>query len=97
MLLAHLHIFSKDPTHSSLESQYMSAQTMCLITSLEGLLISGKLVLDGPIFNPAIPFTFDSEPCTSLHLLYEILGVVINIKKKPRHWDTAGVYGEHSA
>ncbi|KAJ7891211.1 hypothetical protein B0H14DRAFT_1070509 [Mycena olivaceomarginata] len=44
-------IISADPTHSSLESQYMSAQTMGLITLLEGLLISGKLVLNGPSFH----------------------------------------------
>ncbi|KAJ7815476.1 hypothetical protein B0H14DRAFT_2603367 [Mycena olivaceomarginata] len=64
-------IISADPTHSSLESQYMSTQTMCLITSLEGLLINGKLVLDGPISDPASSSTF--ELCTPLHLLHEIL------------------------
>ncbi|KAJ7815481.1 hypothetical protein B0H14DRAFT_1407340 [Mycena olivaceomarginata] len=76
-------IISADPTHSSLESQYMSAQILCLITSLEGLLTSGKLVLDGPLFDPATPFCFSSsfKPCTSLHLLHEILGVVIHVEE----------------
>ncbi|KAJ7891229.1 hypothetical protein B0H14DRAFT_1070757 [Mycena olivaceomarginata] len=81
-------IISADPTHSSLESQYMSAQTMGLITLLEGLLISGKLVLNGPLFIPTLviptqpaQFNFTSKPCTPLHLLHEILGVVININK----------------
>ncbi|KAJ7791251.1 hypothetical protein B0H14DRAFT_199014 [Mycena olivaceomarginata] len=72
-------IISADPAHSSLESQYMSAQTMGLITLLEGLLISGKLVLNGPLFDPTIPFT--SDPCTPLHLLHEILGAVIHIEE----------------
>ncbi|KAJ7348975.1 hypothetical protein DFH08DRAFT_1079383, partial [Mycena albidolilacea] len=51
---------SADLTRSSLESQYISAQTMCLIASLEGLLISGKLVLNGPLIGPtqAPEFTF---------------------------------------
>ncbi|KAJ7736505.1 hypothetical protein B0H14DRAFT_501813 [Mycena olivaceomarginata] len=74
-------IISADPTHSSLESQYMSAQTMRLIASLEGLLTSGKLVLDGPLSNPAQVSQIIFEQNTPLHLLHEILGVVIDIKE----------------
>ncbi|KAJ7349059.1 hypothetical protein DFH08DRAFT_134664 [Mycena albidolilacea] len=74
-------IISADPTHSSLESQYISTQTMCLITSLEGLLISDKLVLDGPLFGPAQASQFTFKQCTLLHLLHEILGVIIIIKE----------------
>ncbi|KAJ7837074.1 hypothetical protein B0H14DRAFT_3141597 [Mycena olivaceomarginata] len=76
-----MEIILADPTHSSLESQYMSAQMMSLIALLEGLLISGKLVLDGPLSDPAQLFHFISKQCTPLHLLHEILGVVINIKE----------------
>ncbi|KAJ7736520.1 hypothetical protein B0H14DRAFT_501910 [Mycena olivaceomarginata] len=74
-------IISADPTHSSLESQYMSAQAMCLIASLEGLLISGRLVLDGPLSDPAQVSQFIFEQNTPLHLLHEILGVIIDIKE----------------
>ncbi|KAJ7754905.1 hypothetical protein B0H14DRAFT_416934 [Mycena olivaceomarginata] len=76
-----MEIISADPNHSSLESQYMSAQTMSLIASLEGLLISGKLVLDGPLSNPAQLSQPTSKQCTPLHLLHNILGVVIDIKE----------------
>ncbi|KAF8166317.1 hypothetical protein K438DRAFT_1857444 [Mycena galopus ATCC 62051] len=34
---------SSDPTHKTLESQYLSTQTTCLIDSLQKLLISGNL------------------------------------------------------
>ncbi|KAJ7891216.1 hypothetical protein B0H14DRAFT_2560806 [Mycena olivaceomarginata] len=70
-----------DSTRSSLESQYISAQTMCLITSLEGLLISGKLVLNGPLVGPTQAPEFTFRQCTPLHLLHEILGVVIDINE----------------
>ncbi|KAF8143061.1 hypothetical protein K438DRAFT_2029754, partial [Mycena galopus ATCC 62051] len=43
-----MEIISSDLTHATLESQYLSAQTMCLINSLEQLLTSGRLVLGGP-------------------------------------------------
>ncbi|KAJ7788562.1 hypothetical protein B0H14DRAFT_3162547 [Mycena olivaceomarginata] len=76
-----MEIISADPTHGSLESQYMSAQIMSLIALLEGLLISGKLVLDGPLSDPAQLSQFTSKQCTPLHLLHEILGVVIDIKE----------------
>jgi hypothetical protein len=59
----------------------MSAQTMCLITSLEGLLISGKLVLDGPLSEPAQASQIILEWHTPLHVLHDILGVAITIKE----------------
>ncbi|KAJ7349051.1 hypothetical protein DFH08DRAFT_864237 [Mycena albidolilacea] len=66
-------IISADPTHSSLESQYMSAQTMGLITSLEGLLISGKL--------PAQASQIICKWHTPSHVLHDILGAVITIQE----------------
>ncbi|KAF8127751.1 hypothetical protein K438DRAFT_926125 [Mycena galopus ATCC 62051] len=74
-------IISSDPTHATLESQYLSAQTMCLIDSLQKLLISGNLVLGAPLHDPAKSFQLVFLQSTSLEVLHEILSVVIEIKR----------------
>ncbi|KAJ7367682.1 hypothetical protein DFH08DRAFT_980308 [Mycena albidolilacea] len=76
-----INIISADPTHTSLESQYISAQTMCLINLLEQLLISGKLVLDAPLLDPTQISHFIFEEHRPLHLLHQILEATIEINR----------------
>ncbi|KAF8128302.1 hypothetical protein K438DRAFT_915966 [Mycena galopus ATCC 62051] len=83
-----MEIISFDPAHETLESQYLSAQTMRLIDSLQKLVISGKLVLDAPLHHPAEPcrqiMKFIEFPFTEVYhseVVHEILGVVLQVNK----------------
>ncbi|KAF7357939.1 Tetratricopeptide repeat family [Mycena venus] len=79
-----IEIIEADPTHESLESRYLSAQTMCLIDSVQRLLTGGKLVLHEPLWDPTQPFRLVfSDSRSTLHVLHWILGTAIEIKESP--------------
>ncbi|KAJ7762538.1 hypothetical protein B0H16DRAFT_1455583 [Mycena metata] len=76
---------SADPTHESLESQYLSAQTIRLIDSLQQLQSSGRLNIDTSFWDPITPLqTVFVEHTSPLHILHWILQTVLEISRDHR-------------
>ncbi|KAJ7502535.1 hypothetical protein B0H11DRAFT_1988981 [Mycena galericulata] len=79
-----IEIISSDPTHHSLEFQYLSAQTMRLIQSLQNLMSAGYLVLSSDhsvaefwdCMKSPMALAHSASPS---HVLHWILGVVLEI------------------
>ncbi|KAJ6526941.1 hypothetical protein DFH09DRAFT_1414639 [Mycena vulgaris] len=71
----------KDPTHETLESQYLSVQTMRLVDFLAKLTASNNLSCEIPLWDPAAPMEIMFlPPKLSVHVLHTILGMVIQIQ-----------------
>ncbi|KAF7357955.1 Tetratricopeptide repeat family [Mycena venus] len=79
-----IQIIEADPTHESLESRYLSAQTMCLVDLVQRLLTGGKLVLHAPLSDPtqSLQLVY-ADTRSTLHVLHWILGTVIEIRESP--------------
>ncbi|KAJ7933976.1 hypothetical protein B0H13DRAFT_2500981 [Mycena leptocephala] len=83
-------IISADPKHSTLESQYLSAQTMRLIDCLQQLLRSGSLTLGTSFYDHTTPLSLVfMESSSPSHVLHRILATVLEIQERP-----AGVHME---
>ncbi|KAJ7142786.1 hypothetical protein C8R44DRAFT_726116 [Mycena epipterygia] len=78
----------KDPTHRTIEFQYLSIQTLHLVDALEELLLgrSGDLPWD------ASPRTLVLEKSPSpAHILHEVLGMVLAIRTRPTEVPTEAI------
>ncbi|KAF7357890.1 Tetratricopeptide repeat family [Mycena venus] len=71
-----------DPTHKSLESQYLPAQTRYLMDSLQKCLTGGNLVLHEPLWEPTIKPVFARSSSLEV-LLHRILEAVIEVNEGP--------------
>ncbi|KAJ6544107.1 hypothetical protein B0H19DRAFT_295890 [Mycena capillaripes] len=78
-----IEVISSDPSHKTLEFQFLSAQTMRLIDCLRQLLSRGNLTLDqSAAHHLPVPLQFRFIPMEStlhLHVLHWILGTVLEI------------------
>ncbi|KAJ7646577.1 hypothetical protein FB45DRAFT_1051243 [Roridomyces roridus] len=73
-------IISSDPTHTTLEFQYLSVQTMHLVNSLEQLFISGRLdLVQNGVNLPRMRYPVFAQPTTPAHILHRVLGMVLQI------------------
>ncbi|KAJ7019205.1 hypothetical protein C8F04DRAFT_351160 [Mycena alexandri] len=71
---------SADPTHKSLESQYLSTQTIRLIDSLQQLQAVGRLNIATSFWDPISPLQLTFMKSTSpLHILHWTLETVLQI------------------
>ncbi|KAJ7142808.1 hypothetical protein C8R44DRAFT_866099 [Mycena epipterygia] len=83
-----IEIISSDPTHRTIEFQYLSIQTLHLVDALEELLLgrSGDLPWD------ASPRTLVLEKSPSpAHILHEVLGMVLAIRTRPTEVPTEAI------
>ncbi|KAJ7482164.1 hypothetical protein B0H11DRAFT_1213073 [Mycena galericulata] len=75
-----MEIILSDPMHRSVESQYLSEQTMRLIQSLQHLMKGGHIIFDS---NNVVHFFSDLGPTTFVqpgllsHLVHRVLGMVL--------------------
>ncbi|KAJ7803781.1 hypothetical protein B0H14DRAFT_3776768 [Mycena olivaceomarginata] len=75
-------IITSDPGHESLEFQYLSVQTKRLIDSFQQLLAGGNLVLHAPLWDASEPIQLVFLESTSLHVLHQILGAIVEINQR---------------
>ncbi|KAJ7933978.1 hypothetical protein B0H13DRAFT_1855829 [Mycena leptocephala] len=71
---------SSDPSHKSLESQYLSVQTMHLIECIQKLSAGGNLVLKTSSSDPKTKEVFVG-PTSPLHVLSVILQILLDLMK----------------
>ncbi|KAJ7475436.1 hypothetical protein B0H11DRAFT_2281935 [Mycena galericulata] len=73
-----IEIISSDPVHQSLEFQYLSTQTMCLLNSLQQLVAGGNLAIDTHHITTVVKPVF-APPRMPSHILHWILGMLLEI------------------
>ncbi|KAJ7236916.1 hypothetical protein C8J57DRAFT_128916 [Mycena rebaudengoi] len=82
-------IVASDPGHQTLESQYLSAQVMRLIDSLQKLAATHQFHSETPYWNPRKPLQLSFvRPASPSHVLHAILGIVLEINDCPEQLST---------
>ncbi|KAJ7502574.1 hypothetical protein B0H11DRAFT_2274708 [Mycena galericulata] len=80
-------IISSDPTHETLESKYLSAQTMRLVDSLEKLTATHGLKFEISPWDPAETMDIRFlEPAMPIHVLHSVLGMVLQVQDDLAHF-----------
>ncbi|KAJ7475431.1 hypothetical protein B0H11DRAFT_1321251 [Mycena galericulata] len=78
-----MEIILSDPTHKSVESQYLSEQTMRLVQSLQYLMKGGHILVDSDdgveLLSDVGPPTF-VQPGRLSHVVHQVLGMVLRIQ-----------------
>ncbi|KAJ7142779.1 hypothetical protein C8R44DRAFT_726111 [Mycena epipterygia] len=74
-----IEIISSDPTHRTIEFQYLSIQTLHLIDAVQELLLRGSVDLPWD----TVPLTLGLESPSPAHILHRILGIVLALRTSP--------------
>ncbi|KAJ7671204.1 hypothetical protein B0H17DRAFT_1209058 [Mycena rosella] len=75
-------IIASDSTHQTLESKYLSVQTMRLVDFLDKLTLNHNLRFEVPLWDPVTPMAIRFLPSASfVHVLHTVLGMVIEIEE----------------
>ncbi|KAJ7466983.1 hypothetical protein FB451DRAFT_1369457 [Mycena latifolia] len=69
-----------DATHETLEFQYLSAQTLRLLDSLQQLAVNNVFFLEKPLLETMVVYASSVSP---EHILSQILGIILTIRNSP--------------
>ncbi|KAJ7694732.1 hypothetical protein B0H14DRAFT_3905635 [Mycena olivaceomarginata] len=76
-----IEMIESDPTHQTLEFQYLSTEALRLVDSLQQLAANAAIILDAPLPDCKNPvFTQSTSP---KYVLSKILGVVLKVNHRP--------------